>query len=259
MTAPLIFTPEYYARLRELEGDNWWNAGMRDVAAALLRLVTLPESGTMLDVGCGSGQTMSWFRSLHPGWRTVGIDVSGDAVAAARRDEVRVSRASGLELPFAARSVDVVVTLDVIQHLPLGGGDRRALVEMRRVLRPGGLLLLRTNAQATPHVPDDPEYNFHKYRPDELRAKLSLSGFDVIRLSRINGMLGLAEIPRELRAAHERGRAAYNGVLAHPRSGPEWSRRLKHGWLQLEGRAVAAGARLPLGRTIIALARRRSR
>ena len=32
MTAPRIFTPEYYARMRELEAGSWWNAAMRDVA-----------------------------------------------------------------------------------------------------------------------------------------------------------------------------------------------------------------------------------
>ena len=35
MTAPRIFTPEYYERMRRLEAISWWNAGMRDVAAAL--------------------------------------------------------------------------------------------------------------------------------------------------------------------------------------------------------------------------------
>ena len=61
MTAPRIFTPEYYARMRELETSGWWNAAMRDVAAMLLNDVQLPASGTILDVGCGSGQTLTWF------------------------------------------------------------------------------------------------------------------------------------------------------------------------------------------------------
>ena len=61
MTAPRIFTPEYYARMRELEAGSWWNAAMRDVAAMLLDDVQLPPIGTLIDVGCGSGQTLTWF------------------------------------------------------------------------------------------------------------------------------------------------------------------------------------------------------
>lgn len=255
MTGPMIFTPEYYARMRALESDGWWNAAMRDVAARLLRLSGISATGTMLDVGCGSGQTMAWFRSLYPGWETAGVDVSPEAVAAARQTGAAVSSASALALPFADRSVDLVITLDVFQHLPLRGGDLVALAEIHRVLRSGGLLLLRTNAQATPRVEDDVAASFHKYEPDELDAKLRATGFDVLRLSRINGLLGLAEIPRELRAARTRRDSAYRGILADAREEPGWSRELKEGWLRLEGRAVAAGARLPMGRTIVALCR----
>lgn len=255
MTGPLIFTPEYYQRMRQLESDGWWNAAMRDVAAMLLRDVNLPRHGTLLDVGCGSGQTMTWFTSLYPEWRTLGLDVSLDGLAAARALGVEVAQASALDIPYPTRSVDAVITLDVVQHLPLGGGDVRALREMRRVMRAGGVLLLRTNAQAFPHVGDDPTYNFHKYEPAELRAKLREAGFTVLRCSRVNALLGLAEIPRELRAKREHGEHEYRGILATPRARPDWAHALKRRWLRVEGRAVRAGVRLPMGRTIMALCR----
>jgi len=255
MTAPMIFTAEYYQRMRDLERDGWWNAAMRDIAAMLLRSASLPGRGTMLDVGCGSGQTMAWFESLYPEWRTVGLDVAAEALAAARAIGARVTRGSGLALPHADQSVDLVITLDVVQHLPLSGGDAIALAEMRRVLRPGGSVLLRTNAQAFPRVADDPVFNFHRYRPGELRAKLRAAGFEVLRLSRVNTILGLAEIPRELRAARRNGDSRYRGILAPPPSGRGWTGHLKRRWLRLEGRAAALGVRLPLGRTIVALCR----
>ena len=81
--APKIFTPEYYARMRDLESASWWNAGMRDVAASVLEVAELPARGVMLDVGCGSGQTMTWFRRLRPDWRTVGLDVASEGLGAA--------------------------------------------------------------------------------------------------------------------------------------------------------------------------------
>src|SRR5262245_42741687 len=151
MTGPRIFTPEYYERMRQLEGGSWWNAGMRDVAARLLERATLPPRGLMLDVGCGSGQTMSWFTGMYPGWRAMGLDVAWDGVAAAYRADVGlVCVASALTLPLPDRSIDLAITLDVVQHLPLEGGDERALAELRRVVKPGGYLFVRTNAQAFP-------------------------------------------------------------------------------------------------------------
>ncbi len=255
MTAPMIFTPEYYQRMRELERDGWWNAAMRDIAAMLLRRADLPLRGTMLDVGCGSGQTMGWFESLYPRWRAVGLDVAPEGLDAARASGAHVAQASGLALPHADRSIDLVITLDVVQHLPLSGGDVRTLGEIRRVLRRGGLVLLRTNAQAFPRVGDDPTFNFHRYEPGELLTKLRAVGFEVVRLSRVNSVLGLAEIPREVRAARRNGDVRYHGILATPEPSRWWTGGLKRRWLRLEGRAVAAGMKLPFGRSIFALCR----
>jgi SAM-dependent methyltransferase len=257
MTGPLIFTPEYYARMRALEEGSWWNAAMRDVAAALLRDAGLPPGGIALDVGCGSGQTMRWFHETFPGWWGSGCDIAPDGLRAARALALPVVAASAMELPYGDAMAGVVLSLDVLQHLPLGGGALEALREMRRVLRPGGWLLLRTNAQAFPRTPDDPQFNFHRYQPDELRAKLVAAGFRVVRLSRLNALGGLAEIPRELRSAR-RGGTAYRGILAEPPAaeGRRWLDRAKRAWLGVEGRLVRAGIRLPLGRTIVALCQR---
>jgi SAM-dependent methyltransferase len=253
--APRIFTPEYYARMRDLEDASWWNAGMRDVAARLLALARLPPRGTLIDVGCGSGQTMRWFGDLYPDWRAVGLDVSRHGLlAGARRGIRQLVCGSALELPLSSAVADLVVSLDVLQHLPLDGGDRRALADMRRVLKPGGYLLVRTNAQTFPHTPDDHGYQFHKYQPSELRAALASTGFEVVRLGRVNALLGLAEIPRELRA--RRDDHSYHGLVAQPMRGGTVAGRMKRSWLCVEGRLLTRGWSLPLGRTVFALGRR---
>ncbi len=257
MSAPKIFAPEYYERMRALEDASWWNAGMRDLADVMLHSAGLPAQGTVLDVGCGSGQTLSWFRRQWPGWATLGVDVARDGLRAALAGgQERVLAGSALELPLPDTSVDAVITLDVLQHLPLDGGDTRALAEIRRVLRPGGVLFVRTNAQALPRTPDDAEFNFHRYTTPELRRKLEAAGFRVSRIGRVNALLGLAEIPRELRARRT-SEGAYLGLLADvPRRGAAW--RAKRAWLRVENALVAGGLSLPLGRTLVALARVRS-
>jgi len=206
----------------------------------------------LLDVGCGSGQTMRWFRERWRGWRTIGLDVAMDGLRAARHVDENVVDASALDVPLPDGAVDAVITLDVLQHLPLDGGDLRALREIRRVLRPGGRLIIRTNAQTWPRAADDPVYDFHKYTAPELRRKLETTGFRVHRLGCLNALLGLAEIPRDLRARRTGG-DGYHGLLATvPKRNLAW--HAKRTWLRAEGVLVANGLSLPLGRSILAVA-----
>ncbi len=258
MTLPPIFTPEYYAYWREFEATHWWTAGMRDVATMLFATVDLPDEGVLLDVGCGSGQGMRWFAGIRPRWRLVGVDPGMEGLrAAATSGFPTVASASATALPIASASVNAIISLDVMQHLPLNGGDRVALREMHRVLKPGGHLFIRTNVQAFPHVPDDPVAVWHKYEPRELKEKLRDSGFEILRLSRINALLGLAEIPGEVRNARTRQAHTSFEVVSKPlRKSPAWSATVKRAWLRMEGRAIRAGLQLPTGRSLIAFCRR---
>lgn len=251
---PRIFTPAYYARMRDLESTSWWNAGMREIAARLLDKAHLPAKGVVLDAGCGSGQTMAWFLGAHPRWTATGVDIAPEPLRAARDARLSVQRASALDLPFAGSAFDLVIALDLLQHLPLDGGDAKALRDFRRVLRPRGALLIRTNAQSFPKTADDREFSYRKYERDGLRRRLLAAGFEIVVLGRVNSLLGLAEIPRELRAKRS-GSPAYAGLLSVPEDNPGVAHFLKKRWLELEGRATAAGWQLPLGRTILALCR----
>ena len=250
---PRIFTPEYYARMRELEATSWWNEAMRDIAGMLIDRARIRSSGIFVDAGCGTGQTMDWFVRRHPGWKGIGFDIAADALEFAREAELPVSQATALSLPVRSNSVDLVISLDTLQHLPLDGGDASALLEFFRVLRPGGALLLRTNAQSFPRVRDDKEFSFRKYDPRSLRAKLFDAGFLTRVLGRCNAVLGLAEIPRELRAARNAS-GDYHGILGTPRQRSGFADRLKKAWLRFEGHALVAGLSLPLGRTLFVLA-----
>jgi SAM-dependent methyltransferase len=252
--APRIFSAPYYERMRLLEAGSWWNAGMRDIAAQLLERAELPKNGTLVDVGCGSGQTMSWFEHEHPGWKSAGIDVSIDGVNAARAAGLDVTLADALRLPFASRTADLIITLDVLQHLPFPDGDVDCLKECARVLKPGGYIFVRTNCQSIPRATDDPANMFRKYDPADLERKLIAAGFDVIALSRANAILGFAEVLREIRASRESG-SGYHGLLAVPEQNRGLGYSAKRAVLRAEGKLISGGARLPAGRSIVALCR----
>jgi ubiquinone/menaquinone biosynthesis C-methylase UbiE len=99
----------------------------------------------VLDVGCGTGTlTIAAAEELHQA-RVVGLD--GDRkvldLAGRKAGSEHVEWIEGLadQLPFADGEVDGVMTSLVFHHLPLGI-KRAALAEMRRVLRPGGRLVV---------------------------------------------------------------------------------------------------------------------
>ena len=163
--------------------------------------------------------------------------------------------ASARQLPVASELMDVVISLDVMQRLPLDGGDVVALRERLRVLRPGGVEQLHTNAQSSPHADDNARYAYHKCAPDEMRAKLVAGGFAPLRVGRLNAVLKLADVPREY-AARKYTDGHYVALLAKPANSASLGWRLKRGWLRLEAAALARGWNLRIGRTILALARK---
>jgi len=140
--------------------------------------------GRMLDVGCGdgywSGRIARWC-----GARADGVDVDPAAIAtAARRDGgVTFRVASAEDLPFAGGVFDLVVSLSVLQFVRRG---ERALGEMRRVLRPGGRLVLTCDAMDYPGISAGflrlhrARYAVAAYWPlERLTAAAEEAGFDV--------------------------------------------------------------------------------
>ncbi|MYW65504.1 methyltransferase domain-containing protein [Streptomyces sp. SID8379] len=162
---------------------------------------------TVLDIGCGDGTaTATAARLLPDRHRIVGVDWSQDALrrAATRVPHVVRGELTGHGLPFGDASADAVVFSEVIEHLV---DPDAALDEIRRVLRPGGHLLLSTPnlaawynralllAGVQPvfsevslraiHGRPGREVVGHLrlYTPRALRAFVTAAGFDVVRLS----------------------------------------------------------------------------
>lgn len=109
--------------------------------AGMLRDVTGPA--VIIDLGCGDGSALAIAAEHNPAHRFAGIDWSGDALRQAQAAGLTVMRASvsGGSLPVADGAADVVIMSELIEHLVDPDG---AVAEARRILRPGGSLLLST-------------------------------------------------------------------------------------------------------------------
>ena len=246
----------YYERLRALEAGGWWNAAMRDILESVTDAAGLPDTGMLVDIGCGSGGTLDWFARRHPRWHCAGIDIAMDGLRAVPAlPKGGAIQASALDVPVATASADFVIALDVLQHLPLDGGDIRALGEMRRHSEAWRSSVRAHQRAGVPRTADDGGFQFHRYETAELRGKLAAAGFVVHRLSRVNAVLGLAEIPREWRALRATGRAYHGVLLAAAPIRTSLADRWKRRWLRAEGRLALRGWPLPFGRTHLAICR----
>ncbi len=109
--------------------------------AGILRDVAGPA--VIVDLGCGDGSALAVAAEYNPAHRFAGIDWSGDALRQAQAAGLTVMRASvsGGSLPVADGAADVVIMSELIEHLVDPDG---AVAEARRILRPGGSLLLST-------------------------------------------------------------------------------------------------------------------
>jgi SAM-dependent methyltransferase len=233
---------DYYRRLHEVDSRHWWHLGMREIEAALLRGRL---HGSVLDAGCGTGGFLAWAAARGTFSRLAGGDISVEAIEIAREvvptAELHVAPLD--RLPFGDGEFDLAVSHDVLQHVPETALDA-GLRELRRVLRPGGALLVRTNGDRRARRERD---DWRAYDAATLAADLRRAGFAVRRVTHANAVLSLAE-PAPAAPTDERcgipgrsssARAAVGSAL-----------------LRAESLLVGQGGRLPFGHTLFALAER---
>jgi len=134
-----------------VDTDGGWEAAFASrafVYRALLRAVRrhLPAPADVVEVGCGAGFMSALLAGLRNRPRVIGGDRSAAALRLARaarasRPNLALCRIDARDLPYRDRSVDLVVCLDVVEHLE---APEPLFAEARRVLRPGGVLLFST-------------------------------------------------------------------------------------------------------------------
>jgi methionine biosynthesis protein MetW len=197
--------------------DAYWHFKGRPVIPTpppeVIRIMRreIAAGSACLDVGCGNGRAGGLpLRAI--GCRYIGVDVSPAAIDAARKiglDARQINDAA--DLPFSDASFDAVIAMEVLEHLVL---PKPAVLEMMRVLKPGGVLLATSpnvaywrrrlelvvgrwnplghpDAAARPWA--DPHLRF--FTVGTLRQLLREAGFHEIQVGGHGGHL-LGDIPR---------------------------------------------------------------
>jgi len=198
--------------------ENYW---IRRHEIAYLELARLCAGKIVLEAGCGEGYGAELLS--RGATRVVALDYDAFTAAhvARRYPRLHVVRGNLAALPLATASVEVVVNLQVIEHLWDQAGFLR---ECARVLRPGGTLLVSTPNRITFSPGRDTPLNpFHtrELAADELDELLVECGFTV------DSMRGLhhGDRLRALDAAH--GGSFIDAQLNRSLAGQPWPEQLR--------------------------------
>lgn len=266
---PQIYTEGYYRLLNEVEERHWWCRGMRSIIEALMEpFFETAKDWRVLDAGCGAGYVLDWLREKGVSGFDAGFDLSPHALKYCKaRGQDRIALASILELPYADKSFDFVISINVLQHLPLPEGDTKAVSECLRVLKPGGLLLIQTNSKRIDNSDEQEVENFRRYTVERLGQIVTDAGFEIERLTYVDRLDFYRERLRRLRpklttngaASRSSGEEApQKGLpLRLPPPHLNWAANILTGLMKAEARGLRKpGKTQSIGNSTMAVARR---
>lgn len=130
---------EFNAWAGEGKGESMENEH-RPIVEPTLALMNIAPNDTILDVGCGGGWLVRGLASLVPQGRAVGMDLSDEMLAHARRNSANIRNAEFIlgtvdAIPRDANSFDKVISVESSYYWP---DPAVGIREIFRVLRPGG-------------------------------------------------------------------------------------------------------------------------
>ncbi len=234
-----------YRDLFQLENTHWWHIAKRRTALALLQ-PRVARGAKILDLGCGTGQNLISLAALGTTW---GVDIELEALRWCRQRGLRnVKKGTAYALPFADQSLDIVTLFDVLEHT----NEDRTLAEVRRVLKPGGLILLTVPAYQWLWSRWDKVLHHRKrYNRTDLSAALIRHGLAPVTMSYAYSFLLLPVwLVRQLKSRFSSEKYSSDFRLGSP-----WVNSLMGKLADCERPLIQRG-HLPFGTSIFALARK---
>jgi len=168
-----------FAAEAKIESTHWWFVERRRLFAALIRACKLPVDARVVDIGTGTGANLRLLKQL--GFANVtGIDPSDEAARwCAEKGLGDVQFGDVRALPIPDQSVDMVIATDVVEHVD---DDQRAVSEIYRVLRPGGIVLFTVPAfPSLWGLQDEVSHHYRRYRMGPFLRMLDKAKFQVTK------------------------------------------------------------------------------
>ena len=141
---PGSFTPSRCRHLLEIERDHFWFLARDKLIEILLSSLLLDGDSDLLELGCGSGRMLPSMAATN--CNVIAVDAYPELLAHARNrcQEATLIQADVGDLPLADAQFDIVLALDVLEHVE----PDLLLSEARRVARPGGRIIISVPASS---------------------------------------------------------------------------------------------------------------
>lgn len=232
--------PAEYALMDAAEDRMWWYRALH----ARLCDALADIRGRVLDAGCGSGGFLAALRMRRPDLTLFGLEWTITAATRARcKSGSGVACGNVNTLPFADRSFDATVCADVLCHAAVDPAT--TLSELKRVLRPGGHLLVNIPAyQWMLSAHDRRVHNVRRLTAPAVATMLRSAGFDRVYARYWNGLL----LPLMIAQRKILARA---GAGSDPSAFPSWLDVTLHRMTEFERRLPMP---LPAGGSVLAKA-----
>ncbi|HXV99047.1 MAG TPA: class I SAM-dependent methyltransferase [Anaerolineae bacterium] len=179
---------EIYDQIQNIEQTHWWYVARRKIIFDwVLRILGDYPIPRVLDIGCGTGFNIQYLHTY--GYEQVtGLDFSAEAMGFCRsRHLAGLVCSDGARPSFCTESFDVVMALDLIEHLE---DDVQGLYELIRLLRPNGSLIIFTPAfNFLWGLQDEVGHHYRRYTAAELQQKLKAVGLSICKLTYANTFL----------------------------------------------------------------------
>jgi len=222
---------------------------MRDILFKLLDPIA-GRFDRVLEAGCGTGYLSRVLKERYR-WSIVPLDGDPDGLKYAREEGTPdLVQANICALPFESQSFDALLSIDVIPHLQ-PGDERGAFAEFARVLKPGGLLVIRAAAlEALRSRHSQFVHEVQRFTRSQIETGLQQAGFTVARATYANSFL--------LPIALFKFRVWEPVTNQKPQSGVHrvapWLDRLLYLPLRFEAGWIGSVGSLPIGQSIVLLA-----
>jgi SAM-dependent methyltransferase len=244
--------PAEFGNIARAEDDLWWYRGQRDILTELIdRWFAFKAIDDVLEAGCGTGHTAKFLVDRY-GWRVTALDLSAIGLDHARhRGLLRLVQSDITQLPFRSGVFDALISLDVVAHLD-SSSSMLAFREFSRIVRPGGLLVLRTAALECLRSRHS-EYILERQRftRSRLISQIEQAGCRVLYASYLNALLSpVAWLKFRI----------WEPLLSTPPAsgvGPTaaWLNNLLSLPLAIEAQWIKRGGSLPIGQTLLVVAK----
>ncbi len=128
-----------WAKTYDWKPFQFWMKGFQQ---PILKEFTAVQKGTVLDIGCGTGELLQQLQQLNSRLELHGLDLSKEMLARAKEklpSSIKLREGDVINIPFDDNTFDVVVSTEAFHHYP---NQHKAMQEITRVAKHGGRIII---------------------------------------------------------------------------------------------------------------------